>query len=87
MARFTSNSRYATSYVDSGDRSIVLSKRRNMIGTRYRTITAKDGDSFEMLAAKLFGDPARYWEIADINPQVPFPDKIEQGTVIRVPYR
>jgi hypothetical protein len=31
------------------------------------------------------GDPLRYWEIADINPQFKFPLDIVPGKVIRLP--
>lgn len=87
MARFASSSRYVTSAVDVGSMSTVVAVRRNYIGSRYRTITTKVGDTFDMIAAKTLGDPQRYWEIADINPQVPFPDGIPEGTVLRVPFR
>ncbi len=38
-----------------------------------------------MIASKIFNDPTQYWRVADINPQVKFPDIIPAGTVIRLP--
>lgn len=53
--------------------------------TRYYQYMAKDGDTFPLIAARIFNDPSRYWEIADINPQVEWPDRIPVGTVLRIP--
>lgn len=51
----------------------------------YVLYTSKDGDTFDLLASKHLGDSTRYWEIADINPQVEWPDRIPTGTTIRIP--
>lgn len=51
----------------------------------YVVYTTNDGDTFDLLAARFLGDSDRYWEIADINPQVEWPDRIPTGTVVRIP--
>lgn len=51
----------------------------------YRVHIARDGDSFEKLASQYLGAPIFFWRIAEMNPQVPFPDLIPVGTKIRIP--
>lgn len=48
----------------------------------YRTAP---GDTFENIAARVYGDSSQYWRIADINPQIKFPLDLTPGTVIRIP--
>ena len=52
---------------------------------QYTTHISRDGDSFEKLATMYLGGPVFYWRIAELNPQVPFPDRIPLGTRIRIP--
>ena len=79
MATYTTSSRY-TLY--NGGR---YAFRKDPVTTSYSQYVTRDGDTFERLAAKLYNDGSRYWEIADINPQVQYPDTIPTGTVIRLP--
>lgn len=51
----------------------------------FITHISVQGETFDLLAHKYFKDPERYWEIADLNPHVPFPDSIPTGTPIRIP--
>lgn len=79
MASYTTSSRYTL--INNGQ----LAVRRTSDAVSYYQYTARQGDTFERIAAKLFNDGKRYWEIADINPQVQFPDTIPVGTVLRIP--
>lgn len=79
MATYTTSSRYSLS--NGGQ----LATRRPLEQVTYYQYTAREGDTFERIAARLFNDGKRYWEIADINPQVQFPDTIPVGTVLRIP--
>lgn len=79
MAVYRTSSRYRLS---NGGR---LADRVDYRETRYYQYTAREGDTFQLLAAKLLNDGSRYWEIADINPQVEWPDIIPVGTVLRIP--
>lgn len=79
MAQYTSSSRYV---VETGG---MTAKRLGQDPTPYTQYVSRDGDTFERIAARLFNDGTRYWEIADINPQVQFPDTIPTGTVLRLP--
>lgn len=53
--------------------------------TRYYQYVSRQGDTFARIAARVLNDGTRYWEIADINPQVEWPDEIPVGTVLRLP--
>lgn len=79
MAIYKNSSRYRI----SGDGRVA--ERVPAEATRYYQYVTKDGDSFILIASKLFNDPSRYWEIADINPQIEWPDRIPVGTVLRIP--
>jgi len=52
---------------------------------RYTLYTVRQGDTLERISARLFGTTERYWEIADLNPQIKFPIDLRSGDVIRVP--
>lgn len=79
MATYKTTSRYELT--PSGRYAV----RKPQEVTNYVLYTAKDGDTFDLLASKYLGDSTRYWEIADINPQVEWPDRIPTGTTIRIP--
>jgi hypothetical protein len=39
----------------------------------------------ELLAAMYLNDSTQYWKIADLNPQIAFPDKLTAGTQVKIP--
>lgn len=43
------------------------------------------GDRFDKLAARYFGDGTKWWVIADLNQEVRWPGDIPAGSVIRIP--
>lgn len=79
MAIYRTSSRYKL--INGG----ILADRNKPEAVKYYQYVAKDGDNFELLASKILGDGKRYWEIADINPQVKWPNGITVGTVLRIP--
>lgn len=79
MAVFKSTSRYVL------DASGTTASRKRRYSVTYNTYVSRQGDTFDLLAARFLNDPERYWEIADINPQVQWPDSIPVGTTIRIP--
>lgn len=79
MATYSLSSRYRAS---NGGRT---ADRVTQPNTNYYQYTSRQGDTFLILAAKVLNDSSRYWEIADINPQVQWPDEIPTGTVLRIP--
>jgi hypothetical protein len=48
----------------------------------YRLV---QGDTMLNLAARTLGSDRRWWEIADINPQIKYPEDLVVGSVIRMP--
>lgn len=85
MSTFLSTSRYQKTTIDIDGKAVPVATRKAQYETTYTTYTAKEYESFESIACDVFGDPNRYWEIAAINPHVPFPDFIDPGTPIRLP--
>jgi len=81
----SSSSRYTTTSAEKDGTSIAIAVRKSTSFVQYSTYTARDGDSFINIATKLFGDPSQYWRVADINPQLKFPDLIPAGETIRIP--
>ena len=51
----------------------------------YSTYTVKAGDSLSAIAARLLGDPMRWKEIFNINPDIADPNVIRIGQVIKIP--
>ena len=45
--------------------------------------TVRDGDRLDLISFKYYGDPARWWQIADANPEFEFPlDLLDRGPVV-----
>lgn len=77
------SSRYTTVVDDSSTNVIAL--RKDNTSVRYTSYVTRSGESFESLANRVFRDGTQYWRIADLNPQIKFPDQIPAGTIIRLP--
>lgn len=78
-SKYLSTDRYS---LDEGGRT---ASRTRFVGGKYSVYTSTEGDTFMLISSKFLGTPSRYWEIADINPQVQWPDRIPAGTLIRIP--
>lgn len=79
------SSRYRESTANVDGKSVTISVRATAFPTKYTTYLTQDLDSFESIAAVVFNDPTRWWEIADINTHVKYPNFIPLGTAIRIP--
>lgn len=79
------NSRYVESAVNQDGSNIVVSSRLPASPARYTTHLVKEGESFESIASWSLGSPERWWEIADINTHVKYPNFLRPGTSIRIP--
>jgi hypothetical protein len=45
--------------------------------------TVREGDRLDLLSFKYYGDATRWWQIADANPQAPFPaDLLDQRPIV-----
>ena len=78
-ANYDASSRYRL------DSSGQLATRTDITNRNYILYTVRQGDTLETLAARYFGNIKRYWEIADLKPQIQFPLDIKLGDVIRIP--
>jgi hypothetical protein len=46
--------------------------------------TVREGDRLDLLAFKYYTEPTKWWQIADANPQEPFPgDLLDRGPLIK----
>jgi nucleoid-associated protein YgaU len=79
MAYYDANSRYT---VDVGGKT---ASRGDLVTERFTLYTVRQGDTLENIAMRRLGSQKRYWEIADMNPQIKFPLDLEVGTVLRIP--
>ena len=78
-----SYSRYTTD-IDSVT-SDIIAVRKTLGTEQYSTYVSRSGDTFDLLATRVYSDPSQYWRIADLNPHIKFPNEIPTGTVIRLP--
>ena len=78
-------SRYSTYAEERNGNTVIVSVRKQSVVPSYISYNARFGDTFSNLSARYLGSPLFYWKIADINPQVPFPNYIPVGTSIRIP--
>ena len=79
----TTSSRYTTQTdTATGD---VIAVRKSMSSVSYTTYLTTSNETFETIAVRIFRDATQYWQIADLNPHVKFPDRIPVGTTIRIP--
>ena len=67
------------------DPEVVSAIRKPVDKVSVQLYTVKYGDTLELLATKIYGDPTQYWRIADINPQIKFPTDLVVGARIRIP--
>jgi nucleoid-associated protein YgaU len=78
-----SSSRYTTSKDETT--SIMLAVLKDIASERYTTYVSRYGDTFDLIATRIYNDPTQYWRIANLNPQVKFPNEIPVGTQLRIP--
>lgn len=52
---------------------------------KYRRYQVVQGDTYQLLADRFLGTAFDWWRIADMNPQIFWPDQLVPGTVIRLP--
>jgi hypothetical protein len=78
-------SRYNKKYDEKNNQAITISTRTDVINKQYFVHIAKQGDSFISLALRYLNNEHLYWYIADLNPQIKFPDLLPVGAQIRIP--
>lgn len=85
-------SRYEFSVVDfvaieeDADANAVVFYEFEDIGTiTYREHTYRQGERLDNIAFDYYQDPALWWFILDVNPEIVDPTNIKPGAVIRIP--
>lgn len=78
-----SSSRYTT-YKDPAT-STLIAVLKDIPAEQYTSYVSQAGDTFDSIATRIYRDPTQYWRIANINPQVKFPNEIPVGTNLRIP--
>lgn len=79
MAFYDASSRYK---VNESNQSAF---RQPLEPSSFLMHTVREGDSLETISRRVLGTARRYWEIADLNPQIKFPLDLTPGAVIRIP--
>ena len=67
------------------DESGQTASRVDVRSRSYTVYRVVEGDTLENLATRYLGSPLRYWELADLNPQVKFPLDLYVGLLLRLP--
>lgn len=55
------------------------------ITTNFITIIVEDGQTLQYLASLYLNDSSMYWKIADLNPNIMYPDRLTAGTIVKIP--
>ena len=76
---FAPTSRYK---VDTGN---ITASRKTLVAVPYFTHRVIEGDTLMNLSARHLRSDRRWWEIADLNPQVKYPEDLVVGNIIRIP--
>jgi nucleoid-associated protein YgaU len=76
------NSRYTTTSAVDGN---IISVRKFKPIENYSLYTVRSNDTMDSIAVAVYGDPSLYWRIADMNPQIQYPDSLQVGDILRIP--
>lgn len=55
------------------------------IPVNFTQYMVKAGDRFDTIAYEFFGRPDLWWYVADANPEIFFPENLQNGAIIRIP--
>lgn len=75
-------SRYTTGVASDGT---IIAVRKQYSEIAVQTYIVKPGDTFENLAAKIYGDSSQHWRLLDLNPQIDFSFDLKANDRIRIP--
>lgn len=79
MAVFAVTSRYQVD--DNG----ISASPKDKLTVKYSLHRVVQGDTILNIAARIPGDDRLWWQVADINPQVTYPEDLVVGDLIRIP--
>lgn len=75
-------SRYTTDVAADGK---TIAVRKQYTESSVQIYIVKPGDTFENLAAKVYGDSSQHWRLLDLNPQIDFSFDLQANDRIRIP--
>ena len=78
-------SRYVRKYDEKNNEAITISTRTSVINKQYFVHIVKQGDTLVSLANQYLNNDSLYRYIADLNPQITFPDSLTVGSQVRIP--
>lgn len=78
-------SRYSATSETRNDTTLSVANNSKFSSQNVMVVIASEGQSFEYLAAQYLNDATQYWKIADMNPQIAFPDFLPAGTSVKIP--
>jgi hypothetical protein len=87
----TSNSRYTqgeqqwVTTTDRGNKQTLYLNTVTIINSPYTAALIHETDTMDLFASRAYGDPKRWWVIADVNPQFFYPLDLIPGRQVRVP--
>ena len=83
-------SRYSTSKVTpvpdaKGVYHATIYPRSPLASLRYQAYRVVFGDRMDTIAAVALGDAELWWQVAQLNPELLYPNDLVPGSIIRIP--
>lgn len=75
-------SRYTQEIAPDGN---TIAVRKQFTKTSVQIYVVRVGDTFENLAAKIYGSSSEHWRLLDLNPQIDFTFDLQANDHIRIP--
>lgn len=80
-----SQSTVAAVEVNGAPRFVIVPSEEQAYSFSFQFYLVLQGDRIDNIAFRFYGDPLRWWVIADANPQIMDWSVLLPGTLIRVP--
>jgi hypothetical protein len=68
-----------------GDTNVAVFAPPPAVATSFVYYRVQEGDRYDTISFLLYGIPDYWWKIADVNPEVFYPDQLIVGSIIRIP--
>ena len=68
-----------------GNKQTVYLNTMIVMTAAYSAVISREDDNMMLYANRTFGDPYRWWQLADVNPPVFYPLDIIPGQQLRLP--
>lgn len=87
----SSGSRYANSKLvtekkeDGTDVIVITPSQAQAFTFTYSYYVVNGSDRIDNIANAFYGDPTKWWRIADANPEIMKWDTLDAGVVLRIP--